>query len=185
MDEKIKWALTPENIDWVMPWKDRPHTNQFEEERALALMLMNEVVFVNSHWWKYKQMTDERTEDGKGFKSEVDPDARWTKEESELISVHVNCSDIFAWGCADSEELPYDEIENVYRLWRADPVWGSAKWCAIRRKQQPQKPVIDRMKQAGSWDDIMENLGPNTMDAEVQAYFRAMAPVIKAQIAPA
>jgi hypothetical protein len=179
---EVTWALEPDDIEWIMTWKDKPSTNEFEDDKALAHLLMNEVVFLNSHWSKYERLTNVRTEDGKGYKSAPRADARWTKAESELIAVYVNCNDVFAWGCADAEDLPHDEIENLYRLWRADPHWGSAKWCAIRRKQQPQKPVIDAMKAAGSWDDIMENLGPNTMDAEVSAYFRAMAPVIKAQI---
>lgn len=178
----IIWTLNPDDVEWIMTWKDRPSTNEFEDGNALAHLLMNEVVFLNSHWWKYSRLTHERTDDGKGYKSAPRPDARWTEDESKMISVSVNCNDIFAWACADAEELPYEEIENVYRLWRADPNWGAAKWCAIRRKQKPQGPVIDAMKKAGSWDDIMENLGPNTMDAEVQAYFRSIAPSIRAQI---
>lgn len=176
---EITWKLEPDDIEGVWKWTSGDR-HYFRDEQALAMLLINGVVFINSHWWKYKEMTNERTADGKGYKSAPIPDARWTEEESKTISVHVNCNDVFAWGCADAEELPYDEIENVYRMWRADPSWGTAKWCAIRRKQQPQKPVIDAMKKAGSWDSIMENLGPNTMDAEVQAYFRAMAPLIKA-----
>jgi hypothetical protein len=57
---------------------------------------------------------------------------------------------------------------------KKEPRWGAAKWCAIRRDQKPQPPVIRRMKEDGVWDDVMESLGENTLDAEVQAAFRAI-----------
>jgi hypothetical protein len=162
---ETKDAIEPDDIEWVMPWskyggkQDGSKADEliFEEEYALAHMLINEVVFLNSHWWRFKSLGTWNDET-KRYDFEPKTDARWTKEESELISVSVNCNDIFAWGCADAEDLPYAEIENLYRLWRADPAWGVAKWCAIRRKLQPQGPVIDAMKKAGSWDHIMENL---------------------------
>jgi hypothetical protein len=96
----------------------------------------------------------------------------------------VNCNDIFAWGAADAEALPHDEIGKLFRMWHADKTWGTAKWCAMQRNQQPQPPVIERMKQAGCWDEAMEALPPNTMDAEVQAAFRSIGATKKAEIAP-
>jgi hypothetical protein len=62
----------------------------------------------------------------------------------------VNCSDVFVWGSSDEEELPLDEIEPLYRLWRERP-WGSAIWCMIKRRQMPQEPVEEAMRKAG-WD---------------------------------
>jgi len=152
----MKNTIETTDIEWTMNWPqekypDKPATELvFEEGPALAHLLLNEVVFLNSPWW---------------LKDVPEP-------VKDATNVFVDCSDVFAWACADAETLPYSEIENVYRLWRADPQWGAAKWCAIQRKQQPQKPVIDRMKKAGVWDTIMENLGPNTQDAEVKEYFR-------------
>src|ERR1700733_466473 len=32
--------------------------------------------------------------------------------------IGVTCSDVFAWGCADVEDLPYSELENCFRMWR-------------------------------------------------------------------
>ena len=114
----------------------------FNRDVALALMLMNGVVFVHSFWWKEKE-------------------SKWTKEEANYTSISVNCNDIFAWGCADSEPLPCDEIEKVYKIWKNDESWGTAKWCAIKRNMKPQLPVIELMKREGAWDEVMENLGPN------------------------
>lgn len=170
----IQLAIEPDRIDYRWTDKDGKEHHNFNDELALALLLINDEVFTNSYWWKFKDLGPWNPETRR-CESIPKKDATWTEEESKLISVHVNCNDIFAWGCADSEDLPHDEIENLYRMWRADPTWGSAKWCAIRRKQKPQGPVIKAMQEAGAWDSIMENLGPNTMDAEVQAYFKAFA----------
>lgn len=68
------------------------------------------------------------------------------------------CNDVFAWGCADVEELPYSEIMPLWRAWKADKVWGTAKWCCRQRNMKPQQPVIRRMKEAGVWDEAMEAL---------------------------
>lgn len=146
---KIKWTIAPEDIEWVMPYTDRPHAVMFEADDALALMLINQVVFLNSHWW----MDD------------------WPDEAKKITSINVNCNDIFAWGCADDEEINHCDIEPLYRMWKADPVWGAAKWCAIRRNQKPQPPVIEAMKKDGAWDDIMERLEKNALDAVIQEYF--------------
>jgi hypothetical protein len=155
---EITRTVEDADVDWRMAsWscvdKKFPATDHFEAEPALALLLINDVVFLNSHW-------------GKGD---------WPEAARKTTSLNVNCNDIFAWACADAEPLQYDDIETVYRMWRSDPAWGAAKWCAIRRNQKPQPPVIAAMKKAGSWDDMMDRLGENTQDAEVQAYFAAYA----------
>lgn len=81
------------------------------------------------------------------------------------IVVYVVCSDIFAWGCADAEDLPLDELSNFYKMWKTNSKWGTAKWCCFRRKEKPQHPVAEAMKNDGSWDDEMEKLSENHYDA--------------------
>jgi hypothetical protein len=158
---EIKWNLEPSDIEWEIDWtltkatlKDNERIQakpdkemQFESECALAHLLMNEVVFLNDHWWQKE----------------------WAEDAQRISSINVNCNDVFAWGCADAEELPYREIENLYRMWRKDPQWGAAIWCIIRRKQMPQKPVEDSIRKACMWDLDKLDLGENTMDAECQA----------------
>jgi hypothetical protein len=92
---------------------------EIEIDKALAVLIAEGVVIVNSNWWR---------ED-------------FTDEQKKAVSVSVNCSDVFAWGGADAEDLPYGEIGNVYRLWRRDPVWGAAVWCTVRRNRPPQDPA--------------------------------------------
>jgi hypothetical protein len=150
----IEWTIKPSDIEWTMDWKDRPSTPEFASEGALALMLLNQVVFLNSlHWEK-----------------------ECPERVRNLVACCVNCNDIFAWGCADAEELPYDQIEPLWRMWMADPRWGAAKWCILRRNQQPQGPVEKLMREAGVWDEKMEAAGKNTMDAELHAMIGAPVP---------
>jgi hypothetical protein len=81
--------------------------------------------------------------------------------------IYVLCNDIFAWGCADAESISNSdgdddsEVLDLYRMHREDSMWGSAKWCCKKRKSKPQRAVIDAMKKAGVWDEVMESLPDN------------------------
>lgn len=176
MTEEIRWTLEPSDIEWEMDWRnhktnpafaDRPKVQalpdremKFETPQALAHMLINEVIFLNDHWWQKE----------------------WPDAAKKLASLNVNCNDVFAWGCADAEELPYDEIEPLYRMWRKDPSWGPAVWCMIRRNQMPQKPVEDSIRKAGVWDLDKLGLGTNTLDAEVHAFVASLRPDIPVDV---
>ncbi|OJY66474.1 hypothetical protein [Rhizobium sp. 60-20] len=122
----------------------------FEKDRALAELLHKEVIFLNSFWWE-KELPE---------------------RIQESINVLVQCSDIFAWACADAEPLPYAEIERLWRMWKTDQHWGPAVWCMLRRKQMPQKPVEAAIRKAGIWDLDSLNLEDNTQDEWAQEQFR-------------
>jgi len=161
MTDAIKNSISDEDVEWTMTWgkdkyPDKPETEQvFENDKALAHLLINDVVMLNSYWWKRRG-----------------DDTRWTEDESKAIAVAVVCNDVFAWACADAEPLPYDEIETLYKAWRFDPDYGVIKWCCAQRNQKPQKPLEDMMRNAGAWDEVMDKLGDNTMDADVKAMLR-------------
>lgn len=147
-DCDVYWEMT-----WGEKFPDKPPTEMmFEGEKGLARLLANDVVHLNTNYWKKE----------------------WPEEAQNTFYVGVICNDIFAWACADSEELPYSEIQNLYDLWYEDQVWGPAKWCAIKRNQKPQAPVIRDMKRDGAWDAVMEALGENTLYAEVQVLFASL-----------
>jgi hypothetical protein len=114
-----------------------------DNELALSVLLKKSVLFCNERY--YSESKD-------------------CKSIGPTIVIFVNCNDIFAWACADAECLPLDEIPVLYRMWERDKAWGPAKWCCIRRNEKPQEPVIDYMKSAGVWDDIMEKLPDNNYD---------------------
>jgi len=147
-------TIADDDVYWLMVWGDsfpkNPPTEMiFEEAKALARLLAEKVIFLNSHWWEKE----------------------WPERAQKITSLNVNCNDIFAWGCADVEEIEYSEIQSLYDMWHSNRSWGAAKWCAIKRNQQPQPTVIEAMKKAGTWDACMEALGSNTRVAEVQALF--------------
>ncbi len=155
--DSVDTMITDDDVYWTMKWgpqfPEKPETEMmFEEGQALARLLAEEVIFLNSHWWEKD----------------------WPERARKITSLNVNCNDIFAWACADAEEVEHGEIQALYDLWLKDRTWGAAKWCAIKRNQKPQPPVIASMKKAGAWDDAMEALGANTQDAEVQAAFAAI-----------
>ena len=138
---EISYTIDPANVEWEMDWSqtdtkgnrkwpDKPEKEKiFEVEEAVALLLINEVIFLNSHHWEKE----------------------WPDRARKTTSLNVNCSDIFAWGCADAEEICVDdEIEDLYRMWKDNPTWGSALWCMMKRREMPQKPVEEDMRK----DDV-------------------------------
>lgn len=95
-------------------------------------------------------------------------------EATEPVSVMlvVNCNDLFAWGCADAQEFLESEILDLYRSWKSGK-WGVSKWCCRKRNQRPQAPIERDMRKDGAWDESMEALPLNTLDAEVHAQIAA------------
>ena len=122
------------------------------DELALSILLKNNVLFCNERHYSQK------------------PD---NKSEGSTIVLFVLCNDIFAWACADAEDLPCSEIPKLYRMWEKDKIYGPAKWCCIRRNEKPQQPMIDYMKKDGVWDDTMEKLPDNNYDLLCKGTFES------------
>lgn len=136
--------------------RDIPAKDHFEAPQALAVLLANDVIFLNDHWWE----------------------ETWPDDAKKLTSLNVGCNDIFAWASADAQGLQYREIEPLYRMWQKDRGWGPAVWCMIKRNEKPQPPVEREMRTGGIWEafDLDSfKLGENHTDAEVQAMFAAYA----------
>lgn len=66
--------------------------------------------------------------------------------------IYVNCSDVFAWGCADAEDFNDEQLLPLFKLFKKDQSWGTAMWCMIQRKERPQKPVEDAIRKSGICD---------------------------------
>lgn len=103
----------------------------FGEDVILARLLISEHVLVNSR--------------------------HWMDADKDKVYVGAICSDVFAWGCADVDELPYNQIRPFYNMIIKDPKWGAAKWSILNCGMMPQKPVYDAMVKAGSWDEELQN----------------------------
>lgn len=156
--EGVRSSLSPSNIVWEMDWSqknddgsrtypDKPEKEMmFESEPALAMLLINDVIILNSHWYEEK----------------------WPVEAQKTVLLGVNCSDTFAWGCSDAEGMTYDDIEDVYKHWLKDPVSGGDVWCMKKRRELPQEPVAKHIAKAGIWDlaalAVEFNLRPNHYD---------------------
>lgn len=107
---------------------DRPPRR--EPEKALAALLAAEAVFLNTNW------------------SEKD----WPEEARKTLVVYATCNDVFVWGCADAEDVSYDDINDLFDHWQRDPRWGVAVWCIKRRGLMPQPPVERTIRCGGIWD---------------------------------
>lgn len=102
-----------------------------EMEFKLAHLLLEGIIFCNNGWWLEKQ--------GKPW-------------QSDYVTLHVICNDVFAWGCADAEDVTYKEIPDLYEMWRKDPQSGHEAWCIKKRKMMPQKPVEKMFRDDGIWN---------------------------------
>lgn len=140
-------------VRWEMDWSqtrpdgtrmhpDRPLTEIiFEKEVALAILLLNDVVFLNSHWW----MKDEG----------------WPEAACRRPSLNVNVNDVLAWAAADAYTMDYRDIREVYEHWERDPVWGTAVWYCKKENMMPQSSVAQAIREAGLWDIDNMGLRPN------------------------
>jgi hypothetical protein len=91
----------------------------------------------------------------------------WNTSKYKAAVLFVNCNDVFAWACADCEEITENdgeepsEIIELYKCYKQSSKWGGTRWVCIKRKEKPQDPIVEAMKKDGQWDEVMENLPPN------------------------
>lgn len=113
---------------------DENGQEEFNDELALSKLLEEDVLFCNDI---------------------KDADGNWN------IILYLNCSDVFAWGCSDAESLGTSDITTLYKLWEQNHSYGPVKFACLKRKQKPQKPVLNALKENGLWDEEMESLNEN------------------------
>ncbi len=101
-----------------------------EPERLLAHLLLDGVVFLNTHW----------------------REESWPAEARTGIVILVLCNDQFGPG-SDAERIQLDEIKILYRMWMRDPMFGPLAWVIAKRKQPPwpRRKTEERMMGVG-WD---------------------------------
>lgn len=89
---------------------------------------------------------------------------QWVKN---FLSISVDCSDVFAWGVADSEPVDSEiELEELYNLCVKYPM-GETIWCCVKVKQKPQGPMEKLMREKNSWPaEIMDQLEENHYDKQ-------------------
>ena len=114
----------------------------WEADEFIALLLLEGILFTNSFYWE------------KG----------WPKEAQNKTSLHINCNDTFAWGCADAEDIDYSEFDTLYAYYMKDKQMGTTIWCIKKRGYMPQKPVYAVIQKEGIWDLDKMNLKPNLFE---------------------
>lgn len=112
---------------------------EFQKEEALALFLIKEIIFLNTNWYK----------------------ETWTDDAKKSTVLCVNCNDVFAWGCADAEEININELEDLYNHFKKDPEYGHLIWCIKKRNMYPQEPVYKMIQNKGIWNLNDLNLKEN------------------------
>ena len=82
--------ITEDNKDGLIVIDSYKGTEEFNYQAALTVLLLEEKLILNSHWWRKD----------------------WDEEQRDIISAMVICNDVFAWGCADAETFK----RSIYSL---------------------------------------------------------------------
>lgn len=88
------------------------------------------------------------------------------REDDGILSVMVNCSDVFFWGCADAEELTVDNIdlfeatftECQERFGKYDATYASELFVARHRGTRPQGAYYKYLDP--EWAKLFNAAGP-------------------------
>jgi hypothetical protein len=128
----------------------------FDVETAISQLLVESVLFAN-----YRNYTHD--------------DKNFTKDGRTII-LFMNCSDVFAWGCADAEDISSEEeLKQLYDFCVKYPTWGSTIWACLKRNEKPQSPVEKKMKDCNEWPKELDSLLENKYDTFLNAATKAKA----------
>ena len=134
--------------DFIIKGHDK---SWFDEVKAVCYLLERDILFLNQR--KY-------------IEDNVEPPTI----EPKTMVIFMNCSDVFAWGCADGFSITYShnldiEKNELYRLLTyvlADKQhYGVIKYACWKQNMQPQKAIVADLKHDGVWDSWWEDLPPN------------------------
>jgi hypothetical protein len=128
---------------------------EFVNEDALAYLLEKEIIFLNCHHWKKD----------------------WPEEARKTLSVFVNCDDVFAWACADAEELNMDELEDLFDHAKQDDVYGPIVWCCKKRNEMPIRPHREHIQRSGLWNLEEMGLEPNGHEKVLKEFSDSKKPI--------
>ena len=128
--EIYEHKITEDNDEGLLVKWSYKGKEEFSNEAALTVLLLERQIFLNSNWY----MDD------------------WPEDAQKMTSLNVNCNDVFAWGCADAEDVEFKELKDLFEHYIKDPGWGTAVWCIKRRGYLPQKPVYEAIQKNGIWN---------------------------------
>jgi hypothetical protein len=126
--------------------KDDKEEIYFDEDEAILQLLSERVLF--SNFRTYSSDDKKLANDGK------------------TIILFMICNDVFAWSCADAEDVSSTEdLKSLYDYCEKYGAWeGSAIWVCMKRKQKPQIPVVKMLKDKNAWPIELDTLQDNGYD---------------------
>ena len=94
----------------------------------------------------------------------------------ETIILFANCSDVFAWGCSDAEDVSSEEeLKSLYEYCSNYGAWeGSTIWACLKRKQKPQAPVAKLLKEKNAWINELDSLEDNKYDLMMKEKYETL-----------
>ena len=88
------------------------------------------------------------------------------RDENDRITINTGC--FIAVPCTtlfgiapfkqDNEKVPYFDLDNILKIYLAHGHLGLKKWVCLRRNKRPNDEYVEKLKEAGLWDEIMEEL---------------------------
>lgn len=126
--------------------KDNKEEIYFDEDEAILQLLSDGILF--SNFRTYSSDDKKLANDGK------------------TIVLFMMCNDVFAWSCADAEDVSSTEdLKSLYDYCEKYGAWeGSAIWVCMKRKQKPQIPVVKMLKDKNAWPIELDTLQDNGYD---------------------
>lgn len=73
-------------------------------------------------------------------------DGKTQKHSPDTTSLCILMNDVWSWASADAEQVEWDEIPEVYAIWKKHGWDGLLIWACKRRNCRPQKPLFDKLK---------------------------------------
>ena len=116
-----------------------------DEEAMVAHLLEENILFVNARRYVSNEKTNELS-------------------KNETLVLFLNCNDVFAWAYSDAEDVSYDELPELFKMYEANTDCGPTQWVCIKRNQKPQAPMVKYLKENDGWNEVMEALPENKYD---------------------
>lgn len=80
--------------------------------------------------------------------------------EQTTTALFVGCNDVFVRAMSDGEPVTVDQIGDLLKA-HLSGRFGAIKWVCKQRGLKPIPELQDRIKEAGEWDEQMEQLDEN------------------------
>lgn len=81
------------------------------------------------------------------------------------ITMCVDCSDTFYWGCADAEKVTYDDLPLLLQCYEISADYGGELYACRKRKMRPQTASYKECYPRSVWH-LFDAAGPERDDSD-------------------